>query len=83
LLPEIWGQYGTRYSHWEHLPSEVHHETVDSHGDFFENLLSTILGDMILGHHTVRLLLSATSKNRAVTTPYLRVYNCIDKKNRE
>jgi hypothetical protein len=43
-------------------PHHVNHQFLSPHDDLFEDLLSTIFSDMILGHHSIRLFGSAVRR---------------------
>jgi hypothetical protein len=46
------------------LPGHVYNKLLSSHSNLFEDLLSSILGDMVFGHHSIRLNKSAKIQKR-------------------
>jgi hypothetical protein len=56
---------------WIYIPHHINDQFLSPHDDLFEDLLSTIFGDVVFGHHSIRLERSAANMNERLDTTCL------------
>ena len=65
------------------LPGHIHYKFLCSHCNFFENLLPTIFGNMVLGHHAIGLKNVSLEPETGYENGYFGMNDSIKKEDRE